>query len=152
MEEQSREEQPREKERSPMGMLLLGTAVVAGWFVTHWSHRRMVRRVAEELREEIQQLRRVTELAKAVPASTERLVASPQEPAVISTPATAQAQQVAEEISPELMVVLASAITAFVGKKVRIHQARLVNPEVVSPWAQQGRVNVQASHYLAGRH
>ncbi len=47
------------------------------------------------------------------------------------------------------MAVIAAAVTAFLGRKVKIHQARLVNPEVVSPWAQQGRVFVQASHALA---
>jgi hypothetical protein len=47
------------------------------------------------------------------------------------------------------MAVIAAVVTAFLGRKVRIHQARLVNPEVVSPWAQQGRVFVQASHALS---
>jgi hypothetical protein len=56
-----------------------------------------------------------------------------------------------EEIAPETLAVIAAAVTAFLGKKVRIHQARLVNPEVVSPWAQQGRVYVQASHNLGRR-
>lgn len=151
MEKQARENDSRENGRSPMGMLLLGAAMVAGWFVTHLSYRRMVRRAAEELRAELQQqLRWVAELEKAAPAG-ERPVTLQQSatPAVGSVPAPAESQD--EEISPELMVVIAAAVTAFLGKKVRIHQARMVNPEVVSPWAQQGRVVVQASHSLAGR-
>ena len=59
------------------------------------------------------------------------------------------APEAPDEITAERMAVIAAAVTAFLGRKVKIHQARLVNPEVVSPWAQQGRVFVQASHALA---
>jgi methylmalonyl-CoA carboxyltransferase large subunit len=55
-----------------------------------------------------------------------------------------------EEISAELLIVIAAAVTAFLGKKVRIRSAkRLQSPyEIVNPWSQQGRVSVQASHNL----
>lgn len=54
----------------------------------------------------------------------------------------------AEEVSPELLVVMAAAVTAFLGKKVRIRTARLVPPhDPVSPWAQHGRVFVQAAFH-----
>jgi hypothetical protein len=57
------------------------------------------------------------------------------------------------EISPETMAVLAAAVTAFLGKKVRILSARLLESpnEVVNAWSQQGRVFVQASHNLRAR-
>ena len=53
-------------------------------------------------------------------------------------------------VPPEIVVVIAAAVTAFLGKKVRIRSAkRLQSPyEIVNPWAQQGRVIVQASHNL----
>ena len=64
------------------------------------------------------------------------------------TPGAAQTTD--EEVSPETLIVLTAAITAFLGKKVRIRSARrLQSPyEIVNPWSQQGRVSVQASHAL----
>jgi len=52
-------------------------------------------------------------------------------------------------VSPELLVVMAAAVTAFLGKKVRIRSARMLQSpyEIINPWAQQGRVTVQASHH-----
>jgi len=56
--------------------------------------------------------------------------------------------QVEEELGPETLVVIAAAVTAFLGKKVRIRSAKMLQSpyEIVNPWAQQGRVMVQASH------
>lgn len=56
----------------------------------------------------------------------------------------------AEEVTPEVLAIMAAAFSSFLGKKIRIHSAkRLQSPyEVVNPWAQQGRVFVQASHNL----
>jgi hypothetical protein len=47
-------------------------------------------------------------------------------------------------------VVIAAAVTAFLGKKVRIRSAKMLQSpyEVVNPWAQQGRMFIQASHNL----
>jgi len=58
--------------------------------------------------------------------------------------------RVEEEITPEMMQVIAAAVTAFLGKKVRIISAKqLQSPrQGMSPWSQQGRVFVQASHNL----
>ncbi|MGA2889426.1 MAG: hypothetical protein ABSE51_15365 [Terracidiphilus sp.] len=54
------------------------------------------------------------------------------------------------EVTPEILVVLVAAVTAFLGKKVRIRSAKMLQPphEVANPWSQQGRVFVQASHNL----
>ena len=65
-------------------------------------------------------------------------------------PAPAPAET-AEEISPEMLVILAAAATAYLGVKVRIRSARLLHPghDGISPWAQHGRVFVQsAAHTL----
>jgi methylmalonyl-CoA carboxyltransferase large subunit len=55
-----------------------------------------------------------------------------------------------EEVTPEVLLVIAAAVTAFLGKKVRIRSAkRLQTPyEIINPWSQQGRVFIQASHSL----
>ena len=56
------------------------------------------------------------------------------------------------EITPKTLSVIAAAITAFLGKKVRIRSARMLpNPDAVDNWARQGRVTVQTSHNLARR-
>ena len=52
-----------------------------------------------------------------------------------------------EGISEEIMLVIAAAVAAYVGKTARIRSARYLH-EGQSPWAQQGRVFVQASHNL----
>lgn len=65
--------------------------------------------------------------------------------------APAPAPVPAEAISPDLLVIMAAAVTSFLGRKVRIRSAKLVHAhhEGGSPWAQHGRVFVQAaSHHL----
>jgi hypothetical protein len=72
--------------------------------------------------------------------------------AAIETPAPAAAAQQtaepAEEVTPETLVVIAAAVTAFLGKRVRIRSAKMVRPprEAVSAWSQHGRVQVHLSH------
>lgn len=63
--------------------------------------------------------------------------------------ATEQAAQQADEgVTPETLVVIAAAVTAFLGKKVRIRSARKVTAtrEGVSAWSQHGRMLVHSSH------
>jgi len=98
-----------------------------------------------ELRREIrEQGKRLTELEMALSRTAGKATnMSTAGPAVAPLAAAA-----GDEITPERMAVIAAVVTAFLGRNVRIHQARLVNPEVVSSWAQQGRVFVQASHAL----
>lgn len=64
-------------------------------------------------------------------------------------PKVAKPEELQEGISPEVLAVIAAAVVHFVGKGARIRSARLVHPVGTSPWAQQGRVFVQASHNLA---
>jgi methylmalonyl-CoA carboxyltransferase large subunit len=52
-------------------------------------------------------------------------------------------------IGEELIAVIGAAIAAFLGKKARIRQIRLVG---TTSWAQQGRVTIQASHGLSVHH
>jgi methylmalonyl-CoA carboxyltransferase large subunit len=52
---------------------------------------------------------------------------------------------VVEGLNEELLLVISSAIAAYLGKKPHIRQIRLL----ASPaWAQQGRVTIMASHAL----
>ena len=58
-----------------------------------------------------------------------------------------------EEVTPEMLVMIAAAVTAFLGKKVRIRSAKMLRPpcEVANPWSQQGRVLVHGSHHPRSR-
>lgn len=54
-----------------------------------------------------------------------------------------------EVASEELLLVIGAAVAAYLGKKPRIRQVRLLS----SPsWAQHGRATIQASHALPHRH
>jgi methylmalonyl-CoA carboxyltransferase 12S subunit len=51
-----------------------------------------------------------------------------------------------EEIEPEVLMVIAAAVAAFMGQKARIRRVRRSATPGMNPWAQQGRVSIQASH------
>jgi methylmalonyl-CoA carboxyltransferase large subunit len=57
------------------------------------------------------------------------------------------------EVTAEMLVVIMAAVTAFLGKKVRIRSAKMLQSsyEVVNPWSQQGRMLVHASHLFRSR-
>lgn len=57
-----------------------------------------------------------------------------------------KAEAAEEHISAEMLAVIAAAVTAFLGKKVKIRSAHLM--PTVNSWAQAGRAIVQASHNL----
>jgi hypothetical protein len=51
-----------------------------------------------------------------------------------------------EQVSAETLAIIAAAVTAYLGKKVKIRSARLM--PTVNQWTQAGRAIVQASHKL----
>ncbi len=67
--------------------------------------------------------------------------------ALKASPVPAPSPVAAEEIGPDLLVMLAAVATTYLGVKVRIRSARLLHPshDSVSPWAQHGRVFVQST-------
>src|SRR5690242_17533706 len=69
-------------------------------------------------------------------------------PQPTSAHAVTPAVPVTEELSEEVVIVLGAAVAAYLGKKAHIRQVSLIGSH---PWAQQGRVIVQASHTLGGR-
>ncbi|PSH03544.1 MAG: hypothetical protein CXZ00_11470 [Acidobacteria bacterium] len=52
----------------------------------------------------------------------------------------------AQEVSAETLAIIAAAVTAFLGKKVKIRSAQLL--PTANQWAQTGRVILQASRNL----
>lgn len=59
-------------------------------------------------------------------------------------PVTA-APTVEEGINEELLLAIAAAVSAYLGKRAPIRQVRLVSSQA---WAQQGRAFIQASHRI----
>ena len=100
-----------------------------------------------------EQVRTLTEALKAMQAQVERQSRTIADLSVrVAAPGGNHVPEgeAEDEISPDTLVVITAAITAFLGKKVRIRSARrLQSPyEIINPWSQQGRVSVQASHVL----
>ncbi len=92
--------------------------------------------VLEALRGEVARLgERVSALESRVIAASVPLPATPPVP---SRPKS-------EPLSEELVIVIAAAVAAYLGKKPHIRQIRLLGS---AAWAQQGRVTIQASHTL----
>jgi hypothetical protein len=51
-----------------------------------------------------------------------------------------------EQVSVETLAMIAAAVTAYLGKKVKIRSAQLI--PTVNQWSQSGRAIVHASHNL----
>jgi len=104
--------------------------------------------VLEALNEARRELARLGERIAALEAAvagkpSADCIPAPPSSAVSPAPVNAQG------LSEELVLVLSAAIAAFLGKKAHIHQIRLIGS---TTWAQQGRVNIQASHTLSVHH
>jgi methylmalonyl-CoA carboxyltransferase large subunit len=94
---------------------------------------------------------RLAELSR--PAALQPAVATAIEATEMAFAADDAAQRKNGEVTPEVLVMIAAAVTSFLGKKVRVRSAKMLQSpyEVVNPWSQQGRVFVQASHNLRSR-
>ena len=53
-----------------------------------------------------------------------------------------------KEITPQLLMVISASIAAYLGKNVRIRQARFLEPQHLNSWGQSSRVVLQCSHIL----
>jgi methylmalonyl-CoA carboxyltransferase large subunit len=151
-------------------LVIVAVLVASGCVVTYVSMQRKLRRIISESQEpEQQQLNALAGALKALDARVAELKrpatppvvapviapAAKVEAAPLSAPKKAPTpnEETQEEVTPDMLVVIAAAITAFLGKKVRIRSAKMLQSpyEIVNPWSQQGRVFVQASHNLRSR-
>ena len=145
------------------------TVLIAAGFAVLYFRLRYVLYTALAKREQAAdlQLSALAATGKALESSVADLSRTPEPAAAVASeftmaaaaevapePAPAFAEQAIgrsdEEVKPEMMLVIAAAVTEFLGKKVRILSAKqLQSPrQALSPWSQQGRVFVQASHNL----
>lgn len=142
------------------GLLVVALVVIFGCVLTYVGSQRAFQRWSGE-RQQANEIRlqslmktiegletRVAELSKPAPVPSASGV-----PPVIVTPVAPEAATKKEEIPQEILAVLAGAVTAFLGKKVKIRSAKMLQSpyEIVNPWSQQGRLIVQASHSLRSR-
>lgn len=51
-----------------------------------------------------------------------------------------------EEISPEILLAISAAVAAYLGERAHVRAVRLI---ANTRWSQEGRVSIQASHYLS---
>lgn len=129
---------------------ILLLVIVAGWIVLYIKIRQVMFAEIEELRSMIYTHTRAEEQQRP-PAPAVAAPASPKKSAepVHATPATPAADK--GEVSAEILAIISAAVAAYLFKAVRVRRARPLPAYGVSPWAQQGRVFIQASHNLAFR-
>ena len=91
---------------------------------------------------------RIARLEAARDAAVSGLVPAraPAPPLQPAPPVVAPPPSRGEEISEEILMVIAATVAAFLGERAHVRQVRLVASDA---WAQQGRVSVMASHRWA---
>jgi methylmalonyl-CoA carboxyltransferase large subunit len=98
-------------------------------------------------------LEKVQAHLQALSERVERLEAAGPKPHAVEEPMPVpaalepapQSEPAKEEITEEELIAISAALAAYLGVRVRIKQIRLLSSHA---WAQQGRVSIQASHYL----
>lgn len=126
---------------------MVGLVVLVGCVLTYLVMQCSLRRKLEALRQQIDQSL-ATKAGSSPSESVDRIsVAAKSAPtkAIAQPVAPSHVQASPEELAHETLVVIAAAVSAFLGKSVRLRSARLIHPSEGNAWAQQGRVFVQAS-------
>jgi hypothetical protein len=136
-------------------LAIIGSGGIAGYFLLVRTLRLTVLDRQRELEHRVAMLAEVIrsmELRLSEQGeSSESTEAHDAEPESIRAAEPAHRQE-GGEIPAEMKVVIAAAAVAVLGPKARVLSAQAVRADdVVSPWSQQGRVSVQASHNLRVR-
>ncbi len=132
-----------------MTLIVAAGLVIAGWIIVYSALQRKLKQTVAEVRREMEEeISAAVALVRTTQASTAIAPVTPAA-AIQTKPAPVERS----EVTPEVLVVIAAALTAFLGKKVRIRSAKMLETpyELINPWAQQGRVVIQASHNLIQR-
>jgi len=153
-------------------LIVVALLVLAGWVVMFITARRMLKRTIEDFRREMdervnslllsikaaQAQAEETRKASVAAATPAQPLAKPQstavaQPAVSGPQPVSHAVEEPQEVPSDVLLVIAAAVTAFLGKKVRVRSSKMLQTpyEIVNPWVQQGRVVIQASHNLGPR-
>lgn len=104
----------------------------------------------KSLSEEMEALRaHMAALTAKLAEMTSAAVAVPAKPLEPAEPVAAAPAPEPEEIPDEILIAISAAVAAYLGKRAHIRTVRLLSS---TAWAQQGRVNIQASHRLNVQH
>jgi len=150
-------------------LAIVAALIVVSALITHLSSRRTLKRASEDARQQLE-LRlegltgAIAELETRVAELTSMTAALSAAEAINSIATSMETSnashangttsqslaQTKEEIPTEVLIVIGAAVTSFLGKRVRIRSAKMLQSpcEIVNPWAQQGRATMQASHSL----
>ncbi len=119
-----------------------------------------------EMQSQIDELRKLVSDAKAQPAATSTATLAAPAPAPapaaasklelvkkesVAAPVATPMKAAKDEVTPEILAIIAAAVAQFVGAAARIRSTRVIPITESNAWAQQGRVIIQASHNLAVR-
>jgi hypothetical protein len=144
-------------------VVTVAALIVGSCLIAYLSSRRTLEHAKADAREQLE-LRldgftgtiaelelRIAELTRTLASLSARVAhsASPASAAVRTNGgASKRLVKPTEEIPTEVLIVIGAAVTSFLGQKVRIRSAKMLQSpyEIVNPWAQQGRATVQASH------
>ena len=136
-------------------LAIIGSGCIAVYFLLMRRLRRTVLDRQRELERRVAMLAEVMRnmelrLSEQGP-SLELAAGQGAEPESIRAAESADRQE-SGEIPAEMKVAIAAAAVAVLGPKARVLSAHAARADdVVSPWSQQGRVSVQASHNLRVR-
>jgi hypothetical protein len=138
---------------------VLAGLVGAGFAVVYVALRRSLRRAVSEHQQATE--RQVNELALALkslevklaelsPAVTSRPLAAPGLDLQAAASLGETVSQEPQGIAPEILVVIAAAVTAYLGSNARVRSVSTMQPAIgaACAWSQQGRVFVQSSHNI----
>jgi methylmalonyl-CoA carboxyltransferase 12S subunit len=140
-------------------VLTIVALIVASLLISYLTAQHALKQARDHAREQLElRLGGLTHAIAELEARVAELTRPPMAPVQPKQPlANAAAQSQAEpddEVPAEVLILITAAVTSFLGKKVRVRSAKMLQSpyEIVNPWAQQGRVIVQASHNLQVRH
>src|SRR5580704_12228549 len=125
------------------GFLVLVGVVIVGYVTVYFFLRRTLNRAIEKLSGEwTEEFRSLMVAVRLEEKPKVALVAPPVAPVsqpVAIAPPPAPTVVKREEVTPETLLVIAAAVTAFLGKKVRIRSAKMLySHESPNAWSQQG--------------
>jgi hypothetical protein len=131
--------------------ILAAALVIAGWLVPFIILRRTIQRRCAQHGIEFD--RQIEALSTQVKVLQEASDAATQESKSKAKDEATSLPVVSDEISPETVSMISQTITALLGRKIRVRSVKLLQTPTITadPWAQQGRVVIQASHNLSQR-
>ena len=137
------------------GLVIAAVIPIVCLLVLYFAMQRALQRHTDHLRREFEErlnLAMQTRPPQPLPPTQEAPVPAAPSPAIFKPTAVDSPAPDREEIAPEMLLVIAAAVTAYLGKAVRIRSARMLySHESFNAWSQQGRAVIQASHNLAQR-